>query len=130
MPMIRYDTGDIGILDTRNLLGEDRPVFTSIEGRRMDLLYDTSGSLVSSYVITNNMWKYLEIKQYQFIQTAEKEYLFKLNTEKPFKREKELIAEFSGYFGEDCTMSVEYVKEIPLLDSGKRKKVKNTWKNP
>jgi phenylacetate-CoA ligase len=96
----------------------------------MDLLYDTSGSLVSSYLITNNMWKYLEIKQYQFIQTAEKEYLFKLNTEKPFKREKELIAEFSGYFGEDSTMSVEYVKEIPLLDSGKRKKVKNTWKNP
>jgi phenylacetate-CoA ligase len=130
MPMIRYDTGDIGILESRNLLGKDRPVFTSIEGRRMDLLYDTSGSLVSSYVITNNMWKYLEIKQYQFIQLAEKEYLFKLNTDAPYEREKELIAEFSGYFGEDSTISLEYVNEIPLLASGKRRKVMNTWKNP
>ncbi|MEA3461739.1 MAG: CoF synthetase [Bacteroidota bacterium] len=130
MPMIRYDTGDIGILETRKILGEDRLVFTSIEGRRMDLLYDTSGSLVSSYVITNNMWKYLEIKQYQFIQTAEKEYLFRLNTDAPFDREQELLTEFSGYFGKDCSISIEYVKEIPLLDSGKRRKVMNTWKNP
>jgi phenylacetate-CoA ligase len=130
MPMIRYDTGDIGILESRNLYGRERPVFASIEGRRMDLLYDTSGSLVSSYIITNNMWKYLEIKQYQFVQTAEKEYLFKLNTEEPYEREKELIAEFSGYFGKDSSISVEYVKEIPLLASGKRRKVMNTWKNP
>jgi len=129
MPMIRYDTGDIGVLGSRHLKGADRPVFTSIEGRRMDLLYDSTGSLVSSYVITNNMWKYLEIKQYQFIQTGEKEYLFKLNVDVPFEREKELVDEFSGYFGEGCSISVEYVKEIPLLDSGKRKKVVNTWKN-
>ena len=81
----------------------------------MDLIYNTSGSLVSSYIITNNMWKYLEIKQYQFIQTGEKEYLFKLNVDVPFEREKELVDEFSGYFGEGCSISVEYVKEIPLL---------------
>jgi len=130
MPLIRYDTGDIGILESREIFGATRQVFTSIEGRRMDLIYDTAGFLVSSYVITNNMWKYMEIKQYQFIQTSEKEYLFKLNTDMPFDREREIISEFTNYFGQDSTISVEYVSEIPLLASGKRKKVMNSWKNP
>ena len=130
MPLIRYDTGDIGILESREIFGVSRQVFTSIEGRRMDLIYDTRGSLVSSYVITNNMWKYMEIRQYQFIQTSEREYLFKINTDLPFEQEKELISEFTNYFGEDSIISVEYVSEIPLLASGKRKKVMNSCNNP
>jgi phenylacetate-CoA ligase len=46
-----------------------------------------------------------------------------LSTE--FKREKDLINEFKNYFGEDAIIAVEYVNEIPLLNSGKRKKVMN-----
>lgn len=125
MPMIRYDTGDTGIIEEKYIMGCKRKVFTSIEGRRMDLIYDTKGSLVSSYVITNNMWKYQEIDQYQFIQVSATEYVFKLNVPKPFQRENELLVEFTGYFGEDAKISIQYVNEIPLLNSGKRKKVLN-----
>ena len=53
------------------------------------------------------------------------EYLFKLNLNAEFKREKDLINEFKNYFGEDAIIAVEYVNEIPLLNSGKRKKVMN-----
>ena len=128
MPMIRYDTGDIGTISQKDVLNYLRPVFKSIEGRKMDLIFDTAGSLVSSFVITNNMWKYTEIDQYQFIQLSPKDYMFKINISKPFKREPELIAEFTQYFGKDANISVEYVREIPLLDSGKRKKVVNLCK--
>ncbi len=125
MPMIRYDTGDIGILD-KNELGEI--VLKKVEGRRMDMIFDTNGKLVSSFVITNNMWKYEKIKQYQFVQESKNSYCFKINSNDKFHRENELIHEFSGYFGSNAKIRVEYVNEIPLLSSGKRKKVVNNWK--
>ena len=125
MPLIRYDTGDIGVIAEKQILGYARPVFSVIEGRKMDLIYNTAGSLVSSYIITNNMWKYHEIKQYQFIQESSGQYTFILNTDWPFKRSEELKEEFKGYFGRDAVIRIEFVNEIPLLASGKRKKVIN-----
>jgi phenylacetate-CoA ligase len=126
LPMIRYDTGDIGTLDWDDK--KEKIVLIKVEGRKMDSVFNTSGNLVSSFTITNNMWMYSEIKQYQFIQTGKKSYLFKLNLEGKFEREALLISEFKNYFGLDANISVEYVDEIPLLNSGKRKKVMNISK--
>jgi phenylacetate-CoA ligase len=123
MPMIRYDTGDIGSFvwsrDKKQIL------LSSVEGRRMDQVFNTNGELVSSFTITNNMWLYPEIKQYQFIQKSKNVFLFKLNLDEKFEREALLISEFKKYFGQDAQILVEYVNEIPLLNSGKRKKVMN-----
>jgi phenylacetate-CoA ligase len=126
MPIIRYDTGDIGILNWDEK--KERQLLTKVEGRKMDLVFNTTGDLVSSFTITNNMWLYPEIKQYQFIQVSKNSYLFKLNLEGTFEREQFLISEFKKYFGSDAEISVEYVTEIPLLNSGKRKKVLNLMK--
>lgn len=123
MPMIRYDTGDLGILDFNSKINKE--VLLRVEGRRMDMVFDTEGKLVSSFTITNNMWLYPEIKQYQFIQKSKNEYEFVLNLDGQFKRENELITEFKKYFGLDANIAVSYVDEIPLLKSGKRKKVIN-----
>jgi phenylacetate-CoA ligase len=71
------------------------------------------------------MWKYRELAQYQFIQLSEKKYQFKLSSPNKFDREKELVEEFRGYLGSDAEIKVTYVEEIPLLASGKRKKVVN-----
>ena len=127
MPLIRYDTGDIGVKRiVRTEIGEEE-VFTKIEGRKMDSIFNTNGELVSSFLITNGMWNYSELIQYQFIQKNKKNYCFKLNIDKEFKREKELIEEFTEYLGKDAKIDIEYVNEIPLLSSGKRKKVLNIW---
>jgi len=128
MPMIRYDTGDIGVLNWD--ANQKTKVLSNVEGRKMDMVYDTSGNLMSSFTITNNMWLYTEIKQYQFIQQTKNQYLFKLNLNETFTREEQLITEFKGYFGSDAEITVEYVDEIPLLNSGKRRKVVNLYKNP
>jgi phenylacetate-CoA ligase len=125
MPMIRYDTGDIGAVETKLLNGQDRRVLTKIEGRKMDAIFNTKGELISSFNITNGMWKYTELLQYQFIQKTEKSYLFKLNVPEGFKREKELLGDYKLILGEDAQIVVNYVVEIPLLSSGKRKKVIN-----
>lgn len=128
MPLIRYDTGDAGILAATAECGWKTPVLSRIEGRQLDLIYDTSGNLVSSYVVYKNMWKYLEIKQYQLIQEDRKKYKIVINAIEGFKREKELISEYKNYLGRDANIVIEYVQEIPVLNSGKRKKVVNNWK--
>ncbi|MES2847881.1 MAG: CoF synthetase [Bacteroidota bacterium] len=128
MPMIRYDTGDIGIL-SKDKDAAGNSYLDVVEGRKLDLLYATDGTLVSSYIVYKNMWQYTEILQYQLVQYGPKDYLFKINMEGTFTQEEKLIQEFKQYLGADANFTVEYVDEIPLLASGKRKKIANTYHN-
>jgi phenylacetate-CoA ligase len=125
MPIIRYDTGDIGAMETVETSNGVREVLSRVEGRRMDAIYNNKNELVSSFIITNEMWKYPELLQYQFIQKGQNEYEFRLNTDESFNRENELIDHFKEFLGKDTQINVTYVEEIPLLNSGKRKKVVN-----
>ncbi len=126
MPMIRYDTGDVGALSEQTD-EQGNQYLDRIEGRKLDLLYATDGRLVSSYIVYKNMWQYTEINQYQLVQYGAKDYLFKVNMDGSFKRESQLIEEFKKFLGADANFKVEYVDEIPLLASGKRKKIANTY---
>jgi phenylacetate-CoA ligase len=125
MPLIRYETGDLAIMDTDPDNPQRAPFLKSIEGRKVDALYDTKGNLVTSHIVTVNMWKYDELKQYQFVQWDHGKYEFILNPIDTFTRERELVAEFKGYLGENADIGVRYVDEIPLLDSGKRRLLVN-----
>lgn len=125
MPLIRYDTGDLGVMRKQIIDGVEQLVFARIEGRRLDQIYNTRGELISSYIVYKNMWKYTEIEQYQFVQKGAKDYAFKICTPGPFHREAELTGEFKEYLGKDADFKIEYVSDIPLLNSGKRKKVVN-----
>ena len=73
------------------------------------------------------MWQYTEIEQYQLVQTHIKSYEFKINCPSGFKRQEQLVAEFKSYLGDDADFKVIYVDEIPLLDSGKRRKTVNLY---
>ena len=124
-PLIRYDTGDIGVLGKKEVMGHSRKVFESVEGRKLDIIFDTKGSIVSSYLWFKNMWKYKEIRQFQIIQHEVKEYLLKINVKNHFEKEAQIIEEYKDLLGEDAIIKVEYVEDIPLLDSGKRKTTLN-----
>jgi phenylacetate-CoA ligase len=63
------------------------------------------------------------------IQEGEKDYIFKINADKSFHREAQLVSEFKSYLGSDANFIVEYVDEIPLLASGKRRKLVNNYRN-
>ncbi|MGJ5640486.1 CoF synthetase [Formosa sp. S-31] len=125
MPMIRYDTGDIGLMGyNQSEMSQEYPVLMRIEGRKMDMIYDADGKFISSYAVYNIL-KYSNIKQYQFIQEDDKKYVFKLNVEPEFNCETQIKNEFKALLGKDAELEIEYVKEIPLLSSGKRKLVLN-----
>lgn len=127
MPLIRYDTGDIGSIALESNCEFKTPVLNRLEGRQLDLLYNTKGELVSSLLVYKNMWKYTEIKQYQLIQKGVKDYTLRLSLDQPFERSIEITKEFNNYLGEDANIHFEYVNEIPLLESGKRRKVINEY---
>ncbi len=124
MPMIRYDTGDVGVIGNK----DSKVILTNITGRKIDLIYDTTGEIISvNLVLIVN--KYPELKQAQLIQKSSKGYHFKLNAEKEFIRQEEFLNEFKKYLGKDAKITVEYVDEIPLLASGKRRVMVNEMKN-
>jgi len=126
MPLIRYDTGDIGTLGKKANCEIDNKILTRIEGRRTDFISDTNGNLLSPHVITNTMWKYDEIHQFQFVQEKMNAYTIIINVGKNrFEKEDDLINEIKNYIGFDANISIKYVEEIPLLNSGKRKKIVN-----
>ena len=124
MPLIRYDTGDLG----RKVMLNGKTYLTCVEGRKLDLLFNTAGETVSSYIMYKNMWQYTEIEQYQLIQVGEKSYEFKINCPEGFNKEFQLVKEFKSYLGDDADFQVSYVDEIPLLDSGKRRKTVNLYR--
>jgi phenylacetate-CoA ligase len=124
MPLIRYDTGDLGSLVPTGRVGGNLYLET-VEGRKLDVLYDTRGQIVSSYIMYKNMWKYTEIKQYQLIQKDKQRYVLKVNADQAFSRHDQVVSEFKSYLGEDADFKIEMVDEIPLLDSGKRRKLVN-----
>lgn len=127
MPIIRYDTGDVAKLGT----SENGVIeLEQIEGRKMDIIYDSNGNMLSSFIIRPKFFKYFYLlKQYQFIQQDEKNYEVKLNLrENRFEFENELIADIKSDFGEDANIKITYVDEIPPLSSGKRRQVINNYK--
>jgi phenylacetate-CoA ligase len=127
MPIIRYDTGDIAKLG----LNKNGAIeLEQIEGRKMDVIYDSQGQLISSFVIYTKFYKYYTLlKQYQFIQQSEKEYEIKLNLQNEnFEFEQVLINDIKSDFGQDAKVIITYVDEIPPLSSGKRRKVVNNYK--
>lgn len=123
-PMIRYDTGDLGVLAPPNEHSNGYPYLSKLYGRRMDLVYTVSGEPVSPMSLGRVLKYYSEINQWQFIQKAKKEYVLKIVLSgEHFSKAAEVKKELCDTFGQDANIQIEYVNDIPVLNSGKRKPV-------
>lgn len=125
MPMIRYDTGDVGAYVRRKQNGIERWAISSFGGRKVDTVQDCNGNLVSPHAITNLMWAYHEVRQFQFIQKGFGEYTLLLNADPNTVDEKRLIAAYKKIFGEESTFDIHYCDDIPVMSSGKRRYIIN-----
>lgn len=125
MPLIRYDTGDLAVM---NIDERQVPFLERIEGRKLDMIYNTSGDIVSSH-LAYHLCKYGTFKQFQIAQHGLKDYHINLNTTIKVEKESEMIDEYKGYLGQDANIKINYVDEIPILNSGKRQEVVNTYYN-
>lgn len=125
MPMIRYDTGDVGAWTYIGVNGRKRRAVGSFGGRVIDMIYDCKGDAVSPHSISTAMWKYKQVEQYQFAQIGNGCYEMRLNSSDNSVNEEELLGDLKKVVGGSANIVVKYVKEIPVLASGKRRYVVN-----
>lgn len=123
LPMIRYDTGDLGVMG-HNSLGI--PVLKEIHGRERDCIYSASGELVSPAKISVSMWGIDSIKQWQFIQNTKTGYTLKLNADIN-NDYSDIIKTLKSVLGENANIDMEFVDDIPVLSSNKRRAVINNY---
>ncbi len=118
-PMIRYDTGDVArIVRPQNGF----PYLTDLFGRRMDLIYDTKHEVVSPFLLCRTMRLSKGVEQWQFIQDGEKTYRLRITVTQGKKPNCEAeLQSFLRVLGSDAQISLEYVDDIPVMSSLKRK---------
>jgi phenylacetate-CoA ligase len=124
-PFIRYRTGDIGILSEKSCdCGRGLPVMEKIEGRVFDIVVGTNGNL-----LTGNFWTILlrtavtGIKQFQVIQERQDQLVLKLVTDLSFddRAKSEIVGKIRSKCGEEMSVDIQCVHDIPLTKSGKHK---------
>jgi phenylacetate-CoA ligase len=121
MPLIRYDTGDIGIWKIEAECGWYSQVLSHIQGGTADLIFDTKGNEISSGLIYILMWPFNKLLQFQFVQEGAKQYTLKLNGSEGHYDDAAFVDMLKESLGKDAEIVIEHVHEIPVLASGKRK---------
>ncbi|WP_341530178.1 hypothetical protein WKK05_13310 [Nostoc sp. UHCC 0302] len=127
LPMIRYDTGDIGSIIPNDCSQFMTPILQSLEGRRTDTLYDTMGRRLVPFILRSIFSEKLNVspscilKQYQLIQEDRTHYRLRLCVNETFSEAESMIEILKHLLGDDAQIEVDYVDEIPVLNSGKRK---------
>jgi phenylacetate-CoA ligase len=126
MPLLRYDTGDLGIMSHVSSKGRKGTFITKVEGRSNDFIFSTTSELLSPVTISVGMWKFNHLIQSRFVQNGKNEYEMQLKSATPqYAREAELLSDLRQCVGADANIRILYVDDIPLLKSGKRKYVVN-----
>lgn len=126
-PLIRYDTGDTAVFCEGNEASNGWIYISKLYGRRLDLVYNTSGIPVHPMNFARVLKNMPGIVQWQFVQKGEKQYTIRLNLHNEEGMDA-TIQEIKNILGDDAEITVELVDEIPILASGKRKPVICEWK--
>ncbi len=121
MPLLRYDSGDLGIL-SKDLCpcGCQRPLLKELRGRITDILH-LNGKTIGSPALVTVMGT-TSVEQYQIIQKkGENKLLFRIKTKKKSKKDEAFIKE--SLFSQVGTLEIifEYVNEFSYPNGEKHK---------
>ncbi|MDO5104879.1 hypothetical protein [Capnocytophaga sp.] len=119
VPLIRYETGDLCTFGIKN----NRKYIKTLQGRSNDLLKNNDGELLPPYLIIYTLWHFKGIVQFQLTQENLNLVRLKLMHQFENKNEtfKQIEAKLMAVFGEQTTIQIEEVSEIPTEKTGKRK---------
>jgi phenylacetate-CoA ligase len=124
MPLIRYDTGDLGILSNRICTcGNNHPMLENIIGRSVDILTTPEGKKVHGWFFLYTFWKYNKgIRQYQVVQRDTKHINIKIVKENGFDPAiLDIIRKTAASISKGWHLDFHFVDRIEPTKSGKRK---------
>ncbi len=123
MPLLRYQVGDVAVLDERRCpCGRGLPLLKRLEGREADYVVTADGDLVSGISLTENFALHVPgLAQLQIVQETVRRFVFRIVKGPDFgthslERMENLVRE---RFGTDVEYACEYVGQIPQEPSGK-----------
>jgi phenylacetate-CoA ligase len=137
MPFIRYDTGDLAVAgEAACPCGRGFPLVGPIQGRSAECIRTSAGKLISAVVlgaylkIGGPQFRYRDhldaVRHYQLVQEAPGRVRMLIVPAPGFdaERQRRLQEDLTRLLGEDVTVDVETVEEIPPERSGKRPVIK------
>ena len=124
MPFIRYKIGDVGKpSDDVCSCGRGLQLMQSMEGRVPDMIITPCGKVLIVHFFTGLFEHIQGVDQFQISQEKKDELIIRLVKNSKFKDvdEVQIIREIQGYVGEDMEIMTDFVKEIQVSMSGKRR---------
>jgi phenylacetate-CoA ligase len=130
-PFIRYNLEDFGyMLDDECRCGSHYPLMKLTSGRASDLIHLPDGGSISAHQVTRFFTIMQDIKQYKVIQETTDRLTVKLVKGRGFKESMitEIKETFNERLGNDISVNVSVVDNIPREKSGKFKIFKSNIK--
>jgi phenylacetate-CoA ligase len=122
MPLIRYEIGDVGILDQGSCsCGVNTPKFRKILGRSSDFIVAPSGKLIHGEYFTHIFYGRRNVGQFQFVQQTPTHFMVRIvrNGQLDGLQIDQIRNDISQVLGEQAELSFEFPDHIPPLPSGK-----------
>lgn len=126
MPLIRYQTGDVGIPSDRDCdCGRGLPLMEQLEGRVNDMIITPEGKYVTGSFIPYLFKNIQELAEYQVIQKSKTNLLIYIVHSAHSMSEilSEIEQKIKKFISENMTIEFRIVESIPRLRSNKRRLV-------
>jgi phenylacetate-CoA ligase len=124
MPFVRYLNGDQATLSTTLCrCGRSLPVFSSIDGRLLDVIVTPDGRQVAGEFFVYVMLEFPDIRRYQVVQNIREEVEIKVvrNTPLSDAEKRRLAAKIVAHMGPAMRVRIDEVDDIRVTPSGKRR---------
>lgn len=124
MPLIRYDTGDLGLWAPHETCSCGRKTgrLARVVGRQSDTIRTASGKLIHGEYFTHVLYGASGVREFQFVQETLQQYRLLLAAQPaPREQEEQWRRKILGALGPGSELAIEYVDSIPALASGKRR---------
>jgi len=125
-PLIRYRTGDVGVLDARACgCGRGLPLLGEIQGRSTDFVIAADGTVMHGLALIYVLREVPGIAAFKIVQESRTLTRVQIVPAAGFDPEakKKIVAGLRARLGEETVVTVEEVSAIPAERSGKHRYV-------
>jgi phenylacetate-CoA ligase len=128
MPLIRYATGDVGVAGGSQICGCGRasPLIEGVEGRVPDIVFAPNGAALVVHFFTI-LFEHIEgVRQFQILQEKPESIAVRIVVGHEYRAsdaERRVRDAIAAITAGSLAVAIEYVADIPLARSGKRRLV-------